>query len=98
MIRQGARTIAQPLFHVLPPKKIYKPNWESSNTIDYGILFMIPALFLFDFQLGLWRFTNKLHLLNILYPLWIISFGKVAMHPCGDPHYENAIAFLRLPC
>lgn len=33
----------------------------------YGILFMIPALFLFDFQLDLPRFTDMKNLLNILY-------------------------------
>lgn len=33
----------------------------------YGILFMIPALFFFDFQLDLGRFTNPVYLLNILF-------------------------------
>ena len=33
----------------------------------YGILFMIPALFLFDFKLDLTRFTNPVYLLNILF-------------------------------
>lgn len=33
----------------------------------YGILFMIPALFLFDFRLDLGRFTNGTYLLNILF-------------------------------
>ncbi|MGI6499988.1 MAG: DMT family transporter [Anaerostipes sp.] len=33
----------------------------------YGILFMIPALFLFDFRLGLLRFMNPIYLLNIIY-------------------------------
>ncbi|MDD3184081.1 MAG: DMT family transporter [Anaerostipes sp.] len=33
----------------------------------YGILFMIPALFLFDFRLGLLRFMNPVYLLNIIY-------------------------------
>lgn len=33
----------------------------------YGILFMIPALFLFDFKVGLSRFTNPASLLNILF-------------------------------
>ncbi|MBD0383727.1 DMT family transporter [Paenibacillus sedimenti] len=33
----------------------------------YGILFMIPTLFLFDFQLGLERFSNPVSLLNILF-------------------------------
>ena len=33
----------------------------------YGILFMVPALFLFDFKLGLSRFANMAYLLNILF-------------------------------
>lgn len=37
------------------------------RTFFYGILFMIPALFFFDFQIGLSRFANMTYLLNILY-------------------------------
>lgn len=37
------------------------------RTFFYGILFMIPALFLFGFQLDLPRFTDMKNLLNILY-------------------------------
>ena len=37
------------------------------RTFFYGILFMIPALFLFDFHLELSRFAQPVHLLNILY-------------------------------
>lgn len=33
----------------------------------YGLLFMIPALFLFDFKLDLSRFVNPVYLLNILF-------------------------------
>lgn len=33
----------------------------------YGLLFMLPTLFLFDFQLGLERFTNPTSLFNILF-------------------------------
>ncbi|PCN46163.1 EamA family transporter [Brevibacillus laterosporus] len=33
----------------------------------YGILFMLPALFLFNFQLKLERFTNPVSLFNILF-------------------------------
>ncbi len=33
----------------------------------YGILFMIPALFFFDFHLGLGRFADRTCLLNILF-------------------------------
>lgn len=33
----------------------------------YGILFMVPALFFFDFQWDLTRFTNPVYLLNILF-------------------------------
>ncbi len=37
------------------------------RTFFYGILFMLPALFLFDFQLDLLRFTDMKNLFNILY-------------------------------
>ncbi len=41
----------------------------------YGILWMIPALFLFDFQLELGRFGNPVYLLNLLF----LSFGASAL-------------------
>lgn len=37
------------------------------RTFFYGILFMIPTLFLFDFQINVSRFTDTKNLLNILY-------------------------------
>ena len=37
------------------------------RTFFYGILFMVPALFVFDFEMGLERFADVPHLLNILY-------------------------------
>lgn len=37
------------------------------RTFFYGILFMVPALFFFDFEIGLERFADATHLLNILY-------------------------------
>ncbi len=37
------------------------------RTFFYGILFMVPALFFFDFQMGLERFADVTYLLNILY-------------------------------
>lgn len=40
---------------------------STRRTFFYGILFMIPALFIFDFQADLARFTNITYLFNILY-------------------------------
>lgn len=37
------------------------------RTFFYGILFMVPALFFFDFELRLERFADVTYLLNILY-------------------------------
>ena len=37
------------------------------RTFFYGILFMIPALFFFDFKIELSRFQNMTYLLNIFY-------------------------------
>lgn len=33
----------------------------------YGLIFMLPALFLFDFRIGLERFANPINLFNILF-------------------------------
>ena len=41
----------------------------------YGILFMIPALFLFDFKLELSRFANMTYLMNIL----LLGLGASAL-------------------
>lgn len=40
---------------------------STRRTFFYGILFMIPTLFFFDFQLELSRFTGITYLFNILY-------------------------------
>lgn len=37
------------------------------RTFFYGILFMIPTLFFFDFEIGLSRFQNMTYLFNIFY-------------------------------
>lgn len=37
------------------------------RTFFYGILFMVPALFFFDFKMGAKRFTDMTVLLNLLY-------------------------------
>ena len=39
----------------------------TQRTFFYGILFMVPVLFFFDFQMGLERFADVTYLLNILY-------------------------------
>lgn len=39
----------------------------TQRTFFYGILFMIPTLFFFNFKLELTRFANMTYLLNILY-------------------------------
>ena len=40
---------------------------STRRTFFYGVLFMIPTLFFFDFQPGLSRFANMTYLFNILY-------------------------------
>lgn len=37
------------------------------RTFFYGILFMVPALFFFDFKIQMERFTNMTYLFNLLY-------------------------------
>ena len=45
----------------------YNTILTTRRVFFYGILFMIPALFLFDFKLDLSRFANITYLLNILF-------------------------------
>ena len=45
----------------------YNTILTTRRVFFYGILFMIPALFLFDFKLDLSRFANMTCLLNILF-------------------------------
>lgn len=53
----------------------YSVIMTTRRTFFYGILFMIPALFLFDFTLDFSRFTNTTYLLNLLY----LSVGASAI-------------------
>lgn len=45
----------------------YSTIQSTRRIFIYGVVFMIPALFLFDFQLNLSRFANPLYLGNILF-------------------------------
>jgi drug/metabolite transporter (DMT)-like permease len=45
----------------------YHTILTTRRVFSYGILFMIPTLFLFDFQLGIGRFANPVYLFNIVY-------------------------------
>lgn len=45
----------------------YNTILTTRRVFCYGILFMIPALFLFDFELGFARFANPVYLFNIVY-------------------------------
>jgi drug/metabolite transporter (DMT)-like permease len=60
-------------------KKISNFHYNTIQTTRriffYGLLFIIPALFFFDFKLGLNRFTEPSNLLNILY----LGFGASAL-------------------
>ena len=54
------------------------------RTFFYGILFMVPALFLFDFEVRLERFADMTYLLNILYLGLGASRALLCdMEPCG---------------
>lgn len=45
----------------------YSVILTTRRTFFYGILFMIPAMFFFDFHMDLSRFANITYLLNIIY-------------------------------
>lgn len=52
-------------------KKISKFEYNTiictRKVFFYGLIFMVPAIFAFDFKLGLYRFNSVLNLMNILY-------------------------------
>lgn len=45
----------------------YNTILTTRRVFCYGVLFMTPALFLFDFELGFARFANPVYLFNIVY-------------------------------
>lgn len=53
----------------------YNTIQTTRRTFLYGLIFMTPALFLFNFELGLDRFANKTYLFNILF----LGFGASAL-------------------
>lgn len=60
-------------------KKISKFQYNvvvcTRKVFFYGLLFMIPFIFFFDFKFQLYRFTSLLNLMNILY----LGFGASAV-------------------
>ncbi|HHY73052.1 MAG TPA: DMT family transporter [Bacillus bacterium] len=65
-----AATIVWALYSVLTRKISsygYNTIQSTRRMFFYGLLFMIPALFLFDFKLELGRFANPTYLFNILF-------------------------------
>lgn len=60
-------------------KKISNYGYNTIQTtrrvFAYGIVFMIPTLFFFDFKLDIVRFTNPVYLFNILF----LGFGASAL-------------------
>lgn len=58
-------------FYSVLTKKISEFGYSSvqatRRVFAYGVVFMIPAMFLFDFKLYIERFTNKINLFNILF-------------------------------
>ncbi len=65
-----AATIIWAFYSVLT-RKISRYGYNTLQTTRkmffYGILFIIPTLFFFDFELGLERFANPVNLLNLLF-------------------------------
>ena len=65
-----AATIIWAVYSVLT-RKISSFGYNTFQTTQkiffYGILFMIPTLFLFDFKLGLERFANPTNLFNLMF-------------------------------
>lgn len=53
----------------------YNMIQSTRRIFAYGIVFMLPALFLFDCRVGLERFSNHTYLMNILF----LGFGASAL-------------------
>lgn len=53
----------------------YNTIISTRKVFFYGLIFMIPAIFIFDFKFQLYRFTSALNLMNILY----LGFGASAL-------------------
>ena len=56
----------------------YHTILTTRRTFFYGILFMIPALFIFDFRFAPERFANPVYLFNILF----LGLGASALCLC----------------
>ena len=54
-------------YSILTRKISYPVILTTGRTFFYGILFMVSALLLFNFEMGLERFADVTYLLNILY-------------------------------
>lgn len=58
-------------FYAVLSKKIgtygYSTIQSTRRIFIYGLLFMIPSLFLFDVHLDLWRLANPVNLLNLIF-------------------------------
>lgn len=65
-----AATLVWAIYSVLT-RKISSYGYNTIQTTRrvffYGILFMIPSLFLFDFKLGMERFANPVNLFNLVF-------------------------------
>ncbi|MGJ7922303.1 DMT family transporter [Neobacillus sp. LXY-4] len=65
-----AATLVWAIYSVLT-RKISSHGYNTIQTTRrvffYGILFMIPSLFLFDFKLGMERFANPVNLFNLVF-------------------------------
>ena len=53
----------------------YNTIQTTRRTFFYGIIFMLPALYIFNFQWGFYRFAQPVNLLNILF----LGFGASAL-------------------
>ena len=60
----------------------------------YGLLFMLPALFIFDCRLGLERFASPVNTLNLLY----LGFGASASASLRGTGRSGFSAQSRPPC
>lgn len=85
-------------FYAVLSKKMgafgYSVIQTTRRTFFYGILFMIPALYFFDFKWDLYRFSTPAYIFNIFY----LGLGVCDVESGSKNPWSNQDKCIYLPC
>ena len=85
-------------FYAVLSKKMgafgYSVIQTTRRTFFYGILFMIPALYFFDFKWDLYRFSTLAYIFNIFY----LGLGVCDVESGSKNPWSNQDKCIYLPC